>query len=155
MPLLTVKGNLLDSDCQVMMHQCNCFSTMGAGIAKQFAQKWPEVSQADKAFMPYNPTGKLGQVSRALVAHSSVFVYNLYGQYNYGTGKQQTNYEALNSAIRKMLEELKQLPMFTDLKMGLPYGMGCGLAGGDWKIVSAMLEKISAEYGVDFYAYQL
>lgn len=154
--IVVIRGNLLESDCSVMAHQCNCFSTMGAGIAKQFAAKWPEVAAADSAFRPNDPTGKLGKVSHALVKNDTVIVYNLYGQYNYGRGKQQTNYQALESAVRMMLDELKQLGnMFYQLKIGVPYGMGCGLAGGDWNVVSGTLQSIAEEYGIKIYAYQL
>lgn len=33
-------------DC--IVHGCNCFRTMGAGIARQIAQKWPEAAEADR-----------------------------------------------------------------------------------------------------------
>ena len=48
----TLKGNLLNSfekDFNVILHGCNCFSTMGAGIAKQIAEKYPEAYRADKS----------------------------------------------------------------------------------------------------------
>lgn len=156
MSLEVVNGNLLESDCAVMAHQCNCFSTMGAGIAKQFAQKWPAVANADKNFMPKDSTGKLGKCSSALVANDKVLVYNLYGQYNYGRGTQQTNYDALEKSLRMMIDELKQLGnLFYKLKIGVPYAMGCGLAGGDWNVVSGILTKVSDEHGIKIYAYKL
>lgn len=156
MSLVYVRGNLLESDCSVMMHQTNCFEVMGAGIAKQFALKWPAVSFADKAFMPKNPTGKLGKCSRALVNDDKVIVFNLYGQYRYGREKQQTNYQALESAVRMMIDELKQLGnMFYKLKFGVPYRMGAGNAGGDWNVIEAMLDRVSDEHGIKFYVYQL
>jgi O-acetyl-ADP-ribose deacetylase (regulator of RNase III) len=153
--LKVVDGNLLLSNCQVMAHQANCFSTMGAGIAKQIAVKWPAVVKADSDYYPTAPFDKLGKVSRALVEGDKLMIYNLYGQYNYGAGKQQTNYEALTRAVRMMFEELKQLPMFKQLRIGVPYGMGCGLAGGNWTTVQGILNDLSNEYGVDIYAYRL
>jgi O-acetyl-ADP-ribose deacetylase (regulator of RNase III) len=31
--LKIINGNLLDSDCQYIAHQCNCYSRRGAGLA--------------------------------------------------------------------------------------------------------------------------
>ena len=37
------KGNLFDSDCQTLVNTVNCIGVMGAGIAKQFKQRYPEM----------------------------------------------------------------------------------------------------------------
>ena len=37
------KGNLFDSECQTLVNTVNCEGIMGAGIAKQFKQKYPEM----------------------------------------------------------------------------------------------------------------
>jgi len=44
-------GDLLDlasnGELDVIIHGCNCFNTMGAGIAKLIKSRWPEAYQAD------------------------------------------------------------------------------------------------------------
>ena len=40
--------NLLESDCDVIIHCCNCFNTMGAGIAKAIADKYKGVIKDPK-----------------------------------------------------------------------------------------------------------
>ena len=62
--LCNEKGDLLESDCTVIMHQANCFKTMGAGIAKSIAEKYPEAHLADKS-LPLSPTQRLGKFSYA------------------------------------------------------------------------------------------
>ena len=37
------KGNIFDSECQTLVNTVNCEGVMGAGIAKQFKQKYPEM----------------------------------------------------------------------------------------------------------------
>ena len=37
--MLEVKGNLLEADVDVIMHQVNCKGVMGAGVARQIRQK--------------------------------------------------------------------------------------------------------------------
>lgn len=36
-------GNLFDSECQTLVNTVNCIGVMGAGIAKQYKQKYPEM----------------------------------------------------------------------------------------------------------------
>ena len=36
-------GNLFDSECQTLVNTVNCYGVMGAGIAKQFKAKFPEL----------------------------------------------------------------------------------------------------------------
>jgi len=33
----------------------------------------------------------------------------------------------------------------SDVKIGFPYGIGCGLAGGDWKKYKKMLEDFASQ----------
>ena len=37
------KGNLFDSECQALVNTVNCIGVMGAGIAKQYKQRYPEM----------------------------------------------------------------------------------------------------------------
>lgn len=41
MPLRHVIGDLLESDCQVLVNAVNCVGVTGAGLAKQFAERFP------------------------------------------------------------------------------------------------------------------
>jgi hypothetical protein len=39
-------------------------------------------------------------------------------------------------------------------KIGLPYLIGCGLAGGDWHIVEELILNVSYQYSHDIYLYR-
>jgi hypothetical protein len=43
-----------------------------------------------------------------------------------------------------ILEKLKDLSTFFSLDLHFPYMIGCGLAGGDWNVMS---EKIERKFG--------
>lgn len=43
MPIQLVTGNLLDSNCDILINTVNCVGVMGAGIAKQFKDKYPRM----------------------------------------------------------------------------------------------------------------
>ena len=38
-----VKGNILESDAEALVNPVNCVGVMGAGLAKQFKAKYPEM----------------------------------------------------------------------------------------------------------------
>lgn len=148
--LIYEKGDLLKSDCTIIMHQANCFSTMGAGIAKLIAELYPEAEIADREYIG-KPEDKLGKFSFATV--KNITIVNLYGQFHYGRGK-QTNYKMLEKAINDFIEFAKENKINMD-KIGVPYKMGCGLAGGDWAIVEKILFEQSEKHNLNIYIYQL
>jgi O-acetyl-ADP-ribose deacetylase (regulator of RNase III) len=49
--LKTARGDLLkmgrDNEFDIIIHGCNCFNTMGGGIAAQIAQQFPDARLAD------------------------------------------------------------------------------------------------------------
>lgn len=154
--LFHVKYDLLKSNCNIIMHQANCFSTMGAGIAKQIKEKFPEAYKADLDD-PRTPKEKLGSFSCAICDNDKLIVINLYGQYNYGSNPHTcyTDYVALTTAIRSAIEAIKSSSRdMKDIKIGLPYKMGCALAGGHWPTVVGILENISIDMNVDLWIYQ-
>lgn len=144
-----IKGNLLESDCDVWIHQANCFGTMGAGIAKQLVAKYPGVLEADLQFtVPIGSKQRLGYYSQ-YVTPDGVTIINMYAQYRYGRGGTHTDLKAMEMAFRSILRNTK------GRKIGLPYKIGCGLAGGDWNEVQPLLESLARKSGRQLYFYQL
>lgn len=147
-------GDLLESDCTVVMHQANCRSTMGSGIAASIAKKYPGAQLVDKNSL-YNPDEKFGKYT-AYKAENEVTIVNLYGQYDFGRQKLQTNYEMLENAIDMFLHAINSgIYNKSKLKIGVPYKMGCDRAGGDWMVVSEILERQSKKHQLDIYIYKL
>lgn len=154
MAIYIVDGDLIKSDCTVIGHQANCFSTMGAGIAKQIRLTYPEAYKADVDF-PYPNHERLGKCSNAYVDSKQRVVVNLYGQFRYGRIRQHTDYDALTSSLRAALLGLRELEAKGfPIKFGLPYGMGCNLAGGKWEIVHQIITNLSDEFNRDIYIYK-
>lgn len=150
-----IQGDILTSDCDVIGHQSNCRMGFGSGIAGQIRRKFPyayEVFASDSR----KPQDKLGSycVSKE---HQPYYIFNLYGQDYYGNdGKQYTDYKALESAIRGMLERIRKWKLNSGLsfKVGLPFKIGCGLAGAHWYIVEKIIDRLSEEYKQDIYLYE-
>jgi O-acetyl-ADP-ribose deacetylase (regulator of RNase III) len=135
--IVTIEKNIFDHDAQSLIHQANCHCRMASGIARTINQLYPEAVAADNATI-VGDTKKLGTFSKATGKDGKI-IYNLYGQYFYGTDSRKTNYEAFYTGLSAIHTDL--------LKKGLqsasiPYNIGCGLAGGSWKIVSAIIEEV-------------
>ena len=131
-----VCSDLLTSYCEVIAHQVNCKGVMGAGLAKQIRSRYPDVYTSYKKACN-TQTDLLGKVQ--LVATPDCRVANLFSQSDYGTGKCYTNYEALATCLTKLRYRMEVLGLKS---LGLPYGLGCGLAGGNWKIVYEIIKDV-------------
>jgi len=138
-----IEGNLIEmadsGEFDAIMHGCNCFCTMGAGIAKNIRDRWPEVYDIDRQTVR-GATDKLGKFTFAVVktrANTILTVFNLYTQYRYGMKYGPPfDYDAFTNALRG----LKPLFVGENYTVGMPM-IGAGLAGGDWRIISEIIEE--------------
>ena len=133
----TVKGNLITlgkkGEFDVIIHGCNCFCTMGAGIAKTIKEEFPEAYHADLE-TKNGDESKLGEISWAKVNDGSLIVVNGYTQFNWKGRGRKTDYEA----IRKVFQKVKA--QFSGLRIGYP-AIGAGLAKGDWQVISEIINE--------------
>lgn len=132
------KGDLiklaLDGEYDVIVHGCNCFHTMGAGIAKTVKQTWPEVYQSDKINTRYGDRNKLGTIDPVPVT-PRLTVVNAYTQYDH-TGPNPVDYDAIMDAFIA----LKRAYGDRGLRFGIPK-IGAGLAGGDWDRIRDSIDE--------------
>lgn len=144
----TVTGDLLKLAEQGMFHcivqGCNCWNTMGSGIAKQIRARYPEAYAVDQKTIA-GDRKKLGTFTVMLGKQFNII--NAYTQYNFNTGGQRLDvfeYDAFQQILDKLVEE------YPGCNFGFPL-IGCGLAGGDKTRIIRMLEqfaeKIEATYG--------
>lgn len=134
-----VKGNLLDSDCDYICHQVNCRGAMNSGIAKQIRERWPEVyhQYLGRHYRYDDPDDQLGDIDivRTGDEHNIINIYSQ-GDYGYGDAR-YTSYDAFSDALYEI--KLK-IPIYASI--GFPKNIGCGLGGGNWKVISALIEEI-------------
>ena len=130
-------------------HQCNCFTAMGAGIAKSLAAQFPEVKAADAATVT-GDISKLGTFTKAAVTPTST-VYNVYGQYSTSRLMRTTNYPALFSGLRAVMEDMVNNGKST---LGIPY-IGCGLAKGNWDEVEPTIKVLADKYNITVTVFSL
>jgi len=140
---MIVKGDLIEmmqmNEFDVVIHGCNCFCTMGAGVALRLATKYPSILKADMTTKPGDIT-KLGGYSTTNISinNQNVQVFNAYTQYGYGSkrGGVEANFNYIHEALDKIADVI---PMGS--RIGLPF-IGCGLAGGNPKKIIPMISEI-------------
>jgi O-acetyl-ADP-ribose deacetylase (regulator of RNase III) len=145
-----VDGDLLDQKTDVIAHQVNCLGVMGAGVAAQIRDKYPDVYEGYKNFC-YNEIKRLGAkylLGKCMVVTSddgSPAIANLFGQIRCDGNGRMTNYDALYDALINLRRIMKNHEWKS---AAFPYGMSCGLGGGSWNIVYAMICDIFKNYDI-------
>ena len=164
-----IEGNLItlaqQGNFDVISHGCNCQSKMGAGIAPQMAKAFgcneyhlellgPDIDKLGRIDYQMNcvfeSNGKL-RIYNPLVERLNfsldgwklkrdMYVVNSYTQFMYGNNHKDgvtkpLDYEALTLCMRKINYR------FNGMEIGLPYVIGCGLAGGEISIVLPIIQK--------------
>ena len=134
-----VYGDLIDMALEghfdVIVHGCNCFCVMGAGVAKQIKETFRSAYNEDLKTVKGDGS-KLGSYSAVEIDQGRIkfTVVNGYTQYNYKGWGPQVDYYAIRSLFRKIKQD------FTGKRIGYPK-IGAGLAGGDWEIISSIIDE--------------
>ena len=144
-----VKGDLLQATENIIGHQVNCQGVMNAGLAAKIRSKYPIVFERYKQLVNTHNNNKeiLLGTAQVINVDENKYVANLFGQFYYGRGQRHTDYKSLYQA----LETLKKKAKKHNLTVALPYGLGCGLAGGDWDIVWKLIDKTFKDYEITIY----
>jgi O-acetyl-ADP-ribose deacetylase (regulator of RNase III) len=139
------KGDICDASFNIA-HGVNCSNRMGAGVAKALYQKWPKVKAdyhkycMEKAEMTHFVLGDVNISQQA----DGKRIYNCFTQEYFGAdGRKYVSYDAIESIFRKL--------MLLEDSIAIPK-IGCGLAGGDWNIVSTIINEVTKKE-LDVYVY--
>ena len=133
----------------VLVQACNCFNTMGKGIAKAISTAYPEVARADNATKA-GDKAKLGTYSYARVKEN-VVVANAYGQFNYGwlnpldSNGRQTDYEALRKSLTAIRDDFTGRSTHPVI-FYIPKYIGANNAKGNYNIIQPMVKEIFKDH---------
>ena len=124
----------------VIVHGCNCFCTMSAGIARVIQDEFPEAYAADLVTVK-GDRNKLGDYSSATVRRGEheITIINGYTQFHYHGDSVLVDYDA----VERLFTKIKQ--QFSGRRIGYPK-IGAGLAGGDWDRSARIIDdKLAGE----------
>jgi O-acetyl-ADP-ribose deacetylase (regulator of RNase III) len=137
------KGNLLDlaeaGEFDIIVQGCNCWNTMGGGIAREIRERYPMAATVDDETLKgdYN---KLGNYTTAYTG--KFLIVNAYTQFNMSQGTDVFEYTAFNLICQKLTFA------YPGKRFGLPR-IGQGLAGGDPNIIIPMIEWFAGRIALE------
>lgn len=148
----TTKGDLIKlakaGEFDLIVHGCNCYCAMGAGIAKGIKAEFPEAYEVDQQTKS-GDRSKLGDCTFAEVETDGrkLIVVNAYTQFDFRGGGALVDYDAVRSCMKWIAKN------YPDHRIGLPK-IGAGLAGGDWEKISRIIDEELGDADVTLVEYQ-
>ena len=123
--------NIFDSDAQALVNPVNCVGVMGAGLAKQFKERYP------KNFKAYKE-----QCRRNNIQIGKIYPFFEDGKWiiNFPTKKHWKS-KSEYMYIEETLPALRGFIIFKSLETIAMPMVGCGLGGLDWYEVKPMIEN--------------
>ena len=150
MPIEFVSGDLFDNayHAQAFAQGCNCQGSMGAGIAKTFRERYPEMFDEYRRRCKAEPRRfNLGDCW-LWKADDQPWVFNLASQE--GHWRARTSYEAIETALRSMRQQAdaEGLTCVAIPRIGVGYG------GLSWKKVRAIVEAVFGDWDGTLVVYE-
>ena len=125
-------AEIKNKNFDVFVHGCNCFHVMGGGVAKLLKDNFPGVLKADITLTKKGDRYKLGTYS--CMIDGSVTIVNGYTQFGFGSDKCHLDYAALRGLFCRIKKD------FFGSRIAYPK-IGAGLAGGNWSIISMIIDE--------------
>lgn len=141
---------------KLIIHVCNNIGAWGAGFVMALSKKWKEPEAAYRAMIKYD----LGDIDLVEV-EDDIAVCNLIGQESTtGRNKNATlppiRYVAIEYALEMVAKnfEFSRDIELEEFSVHIPR-IGSGLAGGNWKIIEAIIEETLCKADVPVTVYDL
>jgi O-acetyl-ADP-ribose deacetylase (regulator of RNase III) len=133
---------------ETFAHGCNLQGSMGAGIAKGFKERYPEMyAEYRRRCMARPRRFNLGD-SFLWRADNRPLVFNLGTQERYW--RCRASYEAIETALKNMRRQEDEMGIQT---IAIPQ-IGTGYGSLSWKKVRAIIEKVFADWSGTLYVYE-
>ena len=140
--MIKIKGDLLalakNGEFDIIVQGCNCFCTMGSGIARQIREQYPIAFSKDQE----TTVGDYNKLGNYTLAQTDTFaIVNAYTQYKFNSnGERADLFEYVSFAM--ILQKLAHY--YGHLRFGFPM-IGMGLAGGNEVKILGLLSDFDAK----------
>ena len=134
-----------DGPC-IIAHICNDIGGWGKGFVQPLGRRYPEAETQYRTWFrrKTDPPFALGQV-QIVEIEAHVWVANMIAQH--GLGRQGPTPPIRYEALRKCLSQVRAFAQAQDAFVQMPR-IGCGLAGGNWTLVSKIIEDELVQHGL-------
>jgi hypothetical protein len=146
--------NILLCKHDYIVHQTNCVSTSRAGLAKDIFAKFP-YADTYSARITAAKRSKPGTISIHGDGKSQRLIVNMYAQFypsppRYSNDSAERRIEWFKECLalveKKIIDGGKSLKKGEESKkvsIAFPYGIGCNLGGGDWRVYAPMIDDFA------------
>jgi len=144
MSIRVLKGNVINSKCDILVNTVNCEGVMGAGVALHFRKAYPSM------YKVYREECNRG-----------IYQVGHIREYNHSSGRIILNFStkclwrdgSRLEWISSGLAELRKYLEGTTYSIAIP-ALGCGNGGLDWGVVRGMIEGSLGDLGNDIELYE-
>lgn len=122
----------------------------GGGVARQLANRYKAIiaiKNLEEEYRQYcsnynNEYEKLKGTVLFITVEDKI-ISNLFSQ--------KPNFDTDYEVMRKGLEQIKEVAKKNNLSIAIPYGIGCGIANGNWNEVYKIVDEVFSNYKVTLY----
>ena len=132
----------------IIAHICNDIGAWGKGFVMAISKRWKEPVKQYKQWYKEGEDFTLGAVQFVAV-EENVWVANIIGQhkiYKDENGNPPIRYEAVKEGLQQVAEFAQKI----NAKVQMPR-IGCGLAGGSWDEIEAIIEDTLLQKGIEVF----
>ena len=150
------KGNLLETQANIICHQVNCQGAMNSGVARSVRTKWPKVYTKYKEKCDNAAPNTLLGSTQFVIINEYTIVANMFAQFDYGyDGRCYTSYDAFYNCLREVREAAKEYEKINNefCEIAFPKNIGCCRGGANWNIIYKMIEEVLGD--LEVYIYEL
>jgi len=148
--LKIIQGNILESKCKYICHQCNALTSSSAGLANAIFFKYPHsnIYSARKNKQRNELPLKGQEMGKIIVCgngNGQRYVINMMCQFYPGkTLEKYGNIDGPQARLNYFNSCLNKIALIPNLEsVAFPYKIGCNLGGGDWNKYYKMLKNFS------------
>ncbi len=147
--ITVVNGNILDFRETYMVHQTNCQTRYGKGLSEALFRRYPSAN----VYKDIDPSRR---VPGSIVVRNRII--SLFGQHAPGASRSSSD-----SKAQRLLWFKQGMNAIVDLmkpgeSLAIPYGIGCGLAAGEWAayehIIHEAAERLPASCKIVIYQFK-
>lgn len=144
----TVIGDILDAPEDAIMQQCNCVTISPKGLSKAIFDKWDYANDYRGRKISNRPEGGTISIKRPTNEQDGKIIVNMFAQY-YPSPPRFVNDSTVHrlrwfeSCLKQIEDQLIKTNHNSISSIAFPYKIGCGLAGGDWKMYEVMMKNFA------------
>lgn len=139
-----VHGNIFDSAAQTIVNPVNCVGAMGAGLARQFRERYPDMYAK---YREHCLSGQLEPGKLMLYKAADHWILNFPTKNDWRDG---SDIKYIESGLAKFVATYAAKNITS---IAFPR-IGCGLGGLDWNVVNAIMNQYLQDLPIEVYVYE-